>query len=189
MRKTNKVLIAASFLLTFSEGLFGPIYAIFVKRIGGGVLDAGFAFGLFWILSGIFVFTLGRMRFFKENLRGMVSLGFVFMTFGAAGYLLVNSATGLFIVEIILGIGEGLLEPAWDGLFSADLDEQTAAASWSFWAGGKNILLGLSAFAGSALVATYSFTALFVVMTVMDLTAAVLSLILVSECLPFEFPQ
>ena len=37
MHKAIKVLILASIFLNFSVGLFGPIYAIFVEKIGGDI--------------------------------------------------------------------------------------------------------------------------------------------------------
>jgi hypothetical protein len=164
MKRILKTLLAVSFILTFGESLFGPIYAIFVKNIGGDILDAGFAFALFSIASGIFVFTLGRSHFFTAHLRKMVFYGALIITIGTFGYLFVSTPLELFVVQIIIGFGNGFLEPSWDGLFSTDLNERAATSFWSLWAGGKDILIGLASILGAAIVAVSSFSVLFWIM-------------------------
>ncbi len=65
MSQTNRILLITSYIGFLTVGLFGPLYAIFVKKIGGDVLEAGVAYGLFSIVSGAFIFTAGRTNFFK----------------------------------------------------------------------------------------------------------------------------
>jgi MFS family permease len=76
MTRTARILLAASFLALFPLGLLGPIYAIFVKDIGGDVLEAGASFAIFSILSGIFIFLLGRWKFFQKHLNTFVVIGY-----------------------------------------------------------------------------------------------------------------
>jgi MFS family permease len=181
MNKTNKILLLASFLGFITLGLFGPIYAIFVKKIGGDVLEAGIAYGLFSIVSGIFVFSIGRLDFFKQNLRQAVFIGFLLFTLGNGGFLFVSRPLHLFIVQIILGVAGGILEPSWDGLFSKDLTEQKAAQFWSTWAGARDVATGIGAMAGGVIVAAYSFHLLFLVMLSLNITATLVSFLLVKK--------
>jgi MFS family permease len=175
MTRTARILIAASFLGFMSLGLFGPIYAIFVQKIGGDVLEAGVAYGIFSIVSGLFVFFVGRRDFFKKRLRQMAVLGYVLFTVGNAGYLVIQNPTQLFFVQIILGIAGGILEPSWDGLFSANLTEERAAHFWATWAGMQNIATGIGALAGGILVAVYSFRVLFLVILVLNIIATAIA--------------
>lgn len=169
MTRTAKILTIASFLGHITIGLFGPIYAIFVRQIGGDVLEAGVAYGIFSLVSGLFVFSVGRSEFFKKRLRQMAVLGYILFTIGNAGYLVIQNPMQLFIVQIILGIAGGILEPSWDGLFSANLTEERAAHFWATWAGMQNIATGIGALVGGALVAFYSFKLLFVVMLILNI--------------------
>ena len=180
MDKIAKILLSASFIALFPLGLLGPIYAIFVKNIGGDLLETGLSYGLFAITSGIFVIFLGKSNLFKKNLRTMVFFGYLLLTFGEAGYLLVQNATHLFIIQIIVGVAGGILEPSWDGLFSSNLTEERATSLWSLWAGGRDIITGIGAFAGAAIVSAYSFTALFTIMTVFNIAATIVSFRLLS---------
>ena len=171
LRTEAKILIRASFLAFFALGLFGPLYAIFVQNIGGDILDAGIAFAIFNLVTGVFILTLGTSRFFARNVRPMVVIGYVVLTIGEAGYLLVQNPYHLFIVQVIIGLAGGILEPSWDSIFAAELSEAEASTHWALWAGGQNIVTGIAAAVGGAIVATYSFTALFVVMAVFNLFA------------------
>lgn len=176
MTRTAKTLTLASFLGHITIGLFGPIYAIFVMEIGGDVLEAGVAYGIFSLVSGLFVFFVGRSTFFKKRLRQMAVFGYVLFTLGNGGYLLIQNPFQLFIVQIILGIAGGILEPSWDGLFSANLTEERAAHSWATWAGIQNIAIGVGALAGGLIVALYSFKLLFMVMFVINIIMTIVSL-------------
>ncbi len=175
MTKTAKILTFASFLGHISIGLLGPIYAIFVRQIGGDVLEAGFAYGIFSLISGLFIFLVGRSDFFKKRLRQMAVFGYVLFTLGNGGYLLIQNPFQLFIVQIILGIAGGILEPSWDGLFSANLTEERAAHFWATWASVQNIAIGIGALAGGIIVALYSFAFLFITMLIINVIMTIVS--------------
>ncbi|MBI4087277.1 MAG: MFS transporter [Candidatus Liptonbacteria bacterium] len=174
MSKTNRLLLATSYIGFLTVGLFGPIYAIFVKKIGGDILEAGASYGLFAIVSGIMILTLGRTTFFQKNLRLLVVIGFGLFTVGDLAYLFIQNPPQLFILQIFLGISEGFLEPAWDGLFSANLTEEQSVRFWAIWAGGKDIAMGAGALAGGALVAAYSFTALFILLALLNAAGTII---------------
>ena len=74
-----------------------------------------------------------------------------------------------------MGIAGGILEPSWDGLFSANLSEERAAHFWATWAGMQNIATGIGAIAGGALVAAYSFKLLFLVILVLNIIATAIA--------------
>lgn len=181
MKRVNKILLLASFLALLPTGLLGPIYAIFVKNIGGDVMEAGVAYGIFAITSGVFILTLGKSRFFRSHLREMVFLGYLLLAIGNAGYLLVKSPIHLFVVQIIVGLAGGILEPSWDGLFSANLTEERATSFWSLWAGGRDIITGIGAILGGILVAMFSFKLLFIVMAIFNVAATFASIQLLKK--------
>ncbi len=176
MTRLSRTLLVASLLGLFPTGLLLPIYAIFVKNIGGDILDAGIAYGLFSISSGVFVLVVTKTHFFKTHLRGMVVLGYTLVTLGQLGYFLVETPLHLFITQVIIGIATGLLDPSWDSLFSFGKNEADAVRSWSLWSGGQRIVTGFGAMAGAFVVGAYSFTLLFGIMFVFNLLAVFISL-------------
>ena len=168
MSKANQFLLAASFTAYFSESLFGPIYAIFVKNIGGDVLTAGVTYGIFAIVTGIFIFTVGRTQFFKDHVRGMIVLGFGMLALGGVGYLLVRNPAELFILQVFMGIANGILEPSWNGVFSADLSEEQSIHFWAIFGGGQQIAVGIGAIVGGVLVTLWSFQILFILVACLN---------------------
>lgn len=173
MSKTNRFLLAASFTAYFSEALFGPIYAIFVKNIGGDVLTAGLTYGIFAIVTGLFIFTVGRTQFFKSHVRGMIVLGFGMLAMGGIGYLFVQNPVQLFILQIFMGIANGILEPSWNGVFSADLSEEQSIHFWAIFGAGQQIAVGVGAIVGGILVTLWSFRTLFILLTCLNAVATI----------------
>ncbi|MFO7807204.1 MAG: hypothetical protein R6V40_02150 [Candidatus Moraniibacteriota bacterium] len=45
-------MLASSLLVNFGSNLIGPFYAVFVKNIGGTILDMGLTVTVFSILPG-----------------------------------------------------------------------------------------------------------------------------------------
>ncbi len=173
MHKTARLLLAASFSSYLGEALLGPIYAIFVKNIGGDVLTVGATYGVFAVMSGIFIFVIGRSKIFKRYIREMVVLGFGMLVLGGVGYLFVQNSTQLFLLQIFMALGEGIIEPSWNGLFSANLSEQESTHFWATFGGGQKIILGVGALLGGALVQFFSFKVLFIALVCLQVLATV----------------
>lgn len=176
VKKEALILLRASFLAIFAMSLFGPLYAIFVQEIGGDILDVGIAYAVFSVATGLFILIFGTSKFFSDNVRLMVVLGYVLWTMGYAGYFFVRSPIHLFFVQIILGIAGGILEPSWDSVYAAELREAEASYHWSLWSGGQSLITGAAAIIGSFIVANYSFRLLFLIMSAFNLLSVIVSL-------------
>lgn len=176
MTRLNRILLAASFFGLFPVGLLLPIYAVFVRNIGGDILDAGIAYGLFSISSGVFVLLMTKTDLFKKHLRQMVVIGYLMVAIGQAGYFFIGTPTQLFLTQVIIGIATGILDPSWDSLYSVEKTEVDAIRAWSLWSGGQRMITGLGAVFGAIVVAAYSFTLLFCVMLVFNILAVLVSL-------------
>jgi len=93
----------------------------------------GIAFACFSIATGAFVSLVGTRQWFQDHIRAFLVLGFL-------GQLAATSRTSSCkIVAAFRGSGDrrlatGLLEPAWDSLFT-DAVERTSAKHWSIWSG------------------------------------------------------
>ncbi len=175
MSKINRFLLAASFTAYFSESLFGPIYAIFVKNIGGDALTAGATYGIFAIVGGIFIFTIGRTKFFRTHTRALIVLAFGMFALGGIGYLIVRNPEQLFMLQIFMGIADGILEPSWNGLFSANLSEEQSVHFWSIFGAGQKIAVGVGDLLGGLLVAIWSFQTLFIIVTCLNAIATIIA--------------
>jgi MFS family permease len=175
LRRDSKILLRASLSAYFALGLLIPIYAVFVQSIGGNVLDAGIAYAIFTISTGLFILLFGTSKFFSNHIRTMIVIGYILLALGFLSYLFVKTPIGLFSVELIIGVAMGVLDPAWDAVFSAKLEEKQGSKQWALWAGSTNIVTGISAVVGGLIVSHFSFRALFLIMFAFGILSAIIS--------------
>ncbi len=164
MHKAIKILIASSIFYNFSAGLFGPIYAIFVQKIGGTILTASIAWAVYTFFIGVLLLVFGRLED-RVNKRKLFIIGRVINTIGIAGYLLVTNPTQLFFVQGILGIAVALMNPTFEAIFSRSLDIGKESTEWSLWEGSINIVYAGAALIGGVIAEIYGFRILFLIMT------------------------
>jgi predicted MFS family arabinose efflux permease len=183
MNKISKYLLWSSFVGTFAEQMITPIYAMFVGKIGGSLLDAGIGYAIFSILTGLIIILTGKIKWFNENLELLVFLGFTIASVGDFCYFFVHDTFGLFLVQATNGLSVGLLNPAWEALYTKDGEDGKEHESWSMWGGGVNISTGIAALVGAAVATIFSFKAMFV------LTAAINSIAIYYAYLIYKKPK
>ena len=170
LSRQARLLLKISFLTAFAESMLVPVYAIFTEKVGGSILDAGIAFAAFSIATGVIVAVLGTRPWFQRHIKALLILGFIGSALCDLSYVFVQNKWELFGAQIVAGLATGLIEPAWDSLFTDDI-EQSSARHWSIWAGGTHMVTGLAALAGGLIVAYGSFTILFIAMGLIDSVA------------------
>jgi hypothetical protein len=171
----TRFLLAASFLGTAAESMLVPIYAPLAHRAGGSIVDAGIGFAFFSITTGVFVTTVGMTQWFLNNIHKLLVMGFLLAGLADLGYIFVQNRLELFLVQSVIGLSLGILNPAWDSLYSASSEDPTR--KWAVWTGGVNLVTGFSALAGTYLLHHHSFNVVFAAMFLLDLSAACCSLI------------
>ena len=60
LNKTTKILLIASSLWYFGEGLLGPLFAIYAEKIGGDLLDITWAWAAYLMATGLFYVLVGK---------------------------------------------------------------------------------------------------------------------------------
>ena len=97
-------------------------------------------------------------------------IGFLVSALCDVSYIFVANKWQLFFVQVLAGLATGMIEPAWDSLFTDDI-EHSSAKHWSVWAGGSHLVAGTAALIGGLVVAYGSFTVLFIAMGMIDASA------------------
>jgi hypothetical protein len=184
MGKTSKLLAKASFAGTAASTMVSPIYYLLAAKFGGGVLDAGLGYGILSITTGAVVYVLGRSAWFETNARVMVFVGFITSGLGELSYLVIHSTEQFFAAQILMGIGLGVLNPAWDALYSDKEDGMSPVRKWCVWTSGVEIADGLAALLGAALLKVWGFNALFCAMAALNTVAVFLSFRIMKPILP-----
>lgn len=178
MKNTLKILLWSSVFLNLSAGLFGPIYAVFVEQIGGDLLTAGGAYASFSIALGVLVYFLGKWEDKIKHQENLIIWGRLLTVIGTAGYLLIKAPIHLFAVQITLGIAQALTIPAFDSLYSKNLQKGRFASQWGSWEAMTSIVIGIAAIVGGLIAKEFGFKPLFIIMTIIALIALIISLLL-----------
>jgi len=168
-----RLLLKVSFLVTFAESMLVPMYAAFTEKVGGSILDAAIAYGVFSIATGLVIGLVGTRPVFERHTRRFLIGGFLGSVACDITYVFVQNKWQLFVAQVVAGLASGLIEPAWDSLFTEGI-EHSPAKHWSIWAGGTHLLSGLAAFGGGLIVVCSSFSVLFITMASVDLLAVLL---------------
>ena len=117
-----RILLSTNAFILLAAAMLGPIYAIYVEEIGGDLMDASLASGLFALTAGLTTFISGKYSDkIKEN-ELIIILGYTIMGTGFFLYNLVDSIGFLFCVQILIGFGEAIYSPAFDAVYSKHLD-------------------------------------------------------------------
>lgn len=172
--KALRILLVSTSLILLAGAMLGPIYALFVKDLGGTVIDAGLTFGVFALAAGITTLVSGHYSDKIKNREKVVVFGYFLMGVGFFLFLAVDSIWSLFVVQGLIGIGEAIYAPAFDALYSKNLDKDKEASGWAAWEASYYFATAIGAPVGGFLVYYFGFGPLFVIMGLLCFMAGVL---------------
>jgi len=181
MKKEMKVLISADVMFMLAGGLFGPIYALFVEDIGGGLAVAGMAYSVYCIVAGILIYFIGKFEDKFDNQEMLVVVGYFILSIGYLGYLFVSSPLHLYLLQALFGVGAAIKLPVYRGIYSMNLDKGKFASEWGIWDSFTYIFWGISSFLGGHIAKAYGFRFLFLIMFALTFIGFLISLALLLE--------
>jgi len=180
MRKILKFLLIADALLLFATELFTPIYAIFVESIQGTIIDVGIAWAIAAFVYATLMYPFGRLAD-KYSRKRFIILQFFGSAFVFAYLTTIESVMQLYIAEFMLGFFMAVGTPAYDGLFSKNLDRGKECEEWGLWEMIWGYASAMSAVVGASLVYFMGFKALFVMMALMAFVSGLIIVFFVEE--------
>ncbi len=175
MHKQLQLFLIVNSLFVLAMGMFGPIYAIFVQKIGGDILAAGTAWAVFMVVSGVGILLMGKIQDKIKKDKLSIILGYALMSLGFLGYYFVSNVKQLFLVQILLGLSTVVLTPAYDSFYTKYLEKGKFASQWAAWEATWYTVTGVAALIGAFLVKIFSFKILFLVMFFTSLIGLLLS--------------
>ena len=173
MTNASRLLILSSALWHLSEGLLGPLFAVFSERVGGDILDITGAWAAYLIVSGLAYPLVGRLMNRSRWKFRIIVVGYALNTLFTFAYLLVDSTTTLLLVQVGLGLAEAISTPSWDALFARELTDRDDTFLWGIASGHTQFVSGIAVAIGGLIAAYVSFEALFVTMGVLSALATV----------------
>lgn len=172
--KINRILLIASGLWFFGEGLFGPLFAVFTEKIGGDILDVTWAWSIYSVSLGLLYFLTGKLINRSKYKEEVMVLGYLLNTLFTFSYILVHNSTQLFIVQIGLAIAESLSTPTWDSIFAKNMDDPGDTQLWGIAGGQSHFFSGIAIAIGGLITYYISFNALFIIMGIIQAMATIM---------------
>lgn len=169
LKKKAKGLLYASNIWCISEGMLGPLFALFGERIGGSILDVSIAWAIYLVLTGVLIMLIGKISDKSIKKEWLLIAGYAINCLFTFGYIFVNSRETLFLIQIGLGVGASLSTPTWDALYAKHTRKSKSGYAWGMANGQAHLLTGIATLIGGAVVNFISFNFLFVLMGAIQL--------------------
>jgi predicted MFS family arabinose efflux permease len=162
--RPHKILLLASSLWFFGEGLFTPLFAIFSEKIGGDLLDITWALSLYMVLTGILYMLFGKLLRKSKHKELVLVIGYLLNTVFTFCYIFIHNNKQLLLLQIGLAISEALSTPIWDALFAKYLDTSDDSLFWGIAGGHSQLVSGIAIAVGGLVIYYFSFDTLFIIM-------------------------
>lgn len=161
-----RILVLAFSLSVFSEGILLPVYAVFVQKVGGDILDAGLAMGIFLLTQGLFTILVHRYHWNYAQRIQLMAGGWLVWVIGISLYLAISSVWMLFLTQVLTAIGNAVADPIFDTELASHTDKSREEFEWGFFEGGNDIVSGIAAIVGGLVVSIYGFRTMIYLMIV-----------------------
>ncbi len=181
MHKNIKLLLTCSVLIHGGVNLLAPIYALFIKEMGGTLLLASASVGFYAILRGVLYFLLKQLDETRFSKKFMIVGGYLIFAVSYGLYMTASKPIHIFGIQALLAFAEVVINPSWSSTIAISLTKGKERGLYSDFYGYRSIFEGLSALVGGYLAMRLGFNALFGLMTVFALAASVLGLFLEND--------
>ncbi len=92
---------------------------------------------------------------------------------GFLSYIFVDLILSLFVVQVVIGLGEAIYVPAFDAIYSKHLDGHKSGKAWGAWEAVNYFTTAFGAITGGLLVTFFGFNIMFVIMALLCFISAV----------------
>ena len=173
LNKALRILLLTNGMILIAGAMLGPIYALFVEKIGGDLLDASFTGGIFALVAGFTTLIAGRYADkIKEN-ELIVVFGYLIMGLGFLLYTTVKSIWFLFFVQALIGFSEAVYAPAFDAIYSKQIIKDHVGRAWGVWEALNYFSSAIGMVMGGFIVYQFGFNTLFIMMAGLCFSSAI----------------
>lgn len=176
MNRNIKLLLGTSILIHSGINFLSPIFAIYIGKIGGTMLDAGFAVGIYAILKGLFYFLFKNIKEDRVSKKVMISSGYFIMGIGYFLYLYASMPLHIYFIQAILSIGETIITPSWSAVIAISLEKGKERHIYSNFYGYRSLFEGVAAITGGLFAMAFGFNTIFIMMFTFAVLSSILSL-------------
>lgn len=181
LHRKSLAMMKADVAWFFGEGLLGPLFAVFTQKIGGDILDITYAWGVYLVITGIFIIIFGKLSDRILNRKKLLFAGYVLNAVLTFGYLFVNNPLQLLILQAGLGFAVAMATPTWNALYSKYQHKEHRGLAWGLSDGLSQLFTGIAVILGGFVLVYFSFNILFVIMGIIQIIAVILLIPILKE--------
>ena len=171
-----KLLLLASYANNLGWGVYAPLYAIFVLKLGGTTFDASILWGSYALLAGSLMMIFGKLENSKRyNPALMLVVGYGLFIAIAVGFLFVKNIHQFYGLQMLLAVAMGIMTPAARTSYARAERKGKEAGQWGLFDGGNYMLIAVASFSGGLLYKAWGFHGLFVAMLFIQIFATYLA--------------
>jgi MFS family permease len=163
--KILKTLLVYNSIFVFASSLLGPLYAVFVETIDSNVISISIAWSTFMLSATFFMLLVRKYGDRIKEKKKLLMSGYIVRALVWLMYPFVPSFEILIVLQIFLGLGEALGTPAYDAVFAKHLDKNKFIEEYIDRKLAVNFSNALAVMVGGLIVAKFSFTVLFFIMS------------------------
>jgi len=172
LNRKTRTLLFADIIWFFGEGMLGPLFAVFAQRVGGDILEITWAWATYLIVTGLLIIAIGKLSD-RLDKKKFVFYGYVLNAVLTFGYLFVGNPIQLLIIQAGLGIAAAMATPTWDALYAQYDNRKRRGFDWGLSDGASQLFTGVAIIIGGFVVAYFSFTALFILMGIVQIVSVI----------------
>jgi MFS family permease len=175
--KALRALYIYNGVFVLAASLLGPLYAVYVQQQGfvaepgQAVLIISSSWAIFLVASTLFTYIVSKFGDSIKETEYLMLWGFLLRALVWILYIFAGNLIFLFILQIILGIGDALGSPSFNTLVARHVDKGHQVEEYA----DMNIIFNLSGalatFLGGVIVAVYGFPTLFIIMAILALVS------------------
>lgn len=172
MNKSLRTLLVANGVFILAASLLGPLYAVFVAGIDQAVLAVSLTWSTALVTGVILTFFVSRFGDRVKEKEYLLIAGFLLRALAWFGFIFVGSLRDLVLLQIVIGMGEAVGNPAFDVLFSQHLDKNKRVFDYSNWKIMEKLMMAGGVFLGGLVVTYFGFPVLFALMSFLALVVS-----------------
>lgn len=160
-----RALFAINSIFVFASQLLGPLFAVFVMKIDGGVMLISLATSTQLLSSTFFLVLVSKWGVRVKEREYLLAGGYLLRAVGWLGYIFVSTPLGLVLLQLVFGLGDALGTPSFNAIFAKHVRSDNDIAMYADWSVISNLIMALGMIIGGVMVTVWGFEVLFGVMS------------------------
>lgn len=191
INKVVKVMVFSDLFLNAGWGLIGPILAVFVVNniAGGNVEVVGIAAGIYLLVKSFLQIPIANLLD-KNHGEKDDYIALILGTFLTAASPLIFAFASqpwhIYIAQVVHALGMAMAIPSWYAIFDRHLPRTRKAICWGLDSSAIGLGAGIAGIAGGFLVDAFGFKTLFISVSILNVIAVLLLLLVAKNILPKE---